>query len=437
MGIYFGTDGIRGVVNDFLTFEVGYKCGNALCTLQEKPKVVIGRDSRISGDYLTLAVSGGIIAGGGSVIDVGICPTPCVAYLTKYLKCDYGVVISASHNPPEHNGIKIFDRDGSKLGDVRENELEKKFVKQTIVSSNELGSYAQRYHLVDKYIEYLCSNCDFSLSGLTVVLDGSNGATYKIAPKVFRKLGARVFATNCKKNGYKINHNCGAVYPETLSRNVKRFGGDVGFSFDGDGDRLIACDENGKIVDGDQIIYILARQFKNDNKLTSNTVVGTVQTNKGIEDSLNNYGIDLIRTDVGDKYVSAKMTDLDLVLGGEKAGHIIIKDYITTGDGIFAAIKIAEIMKKRNVKISEINDAQIYPQVNINVGVKSKEGVLFDKQFIDVVDYIKETLGHEYRVLVRPSGTENKIRIMVEGANEEKAKWGAQKIEKVVKELGE
>lgn len=435
MSIYFGTDGIRGVVGEELTFDLAYKCGNALCSLKESPKVVIGRDSRVTGEYLTMAVSSGVVLGGGNVIDVGICSTPGIAYITKLIGADFGVVVSASHNPSEYNGIKIFDSNGEKLGDKKEEELEKKFIHLGVVEWSKFGSYSQKFTLVNKYVDYLCDSSSVFLEGLTVVIDGSNGATSKIAPKVFRRLGAKVIATNCKHDGVKINKNCGSLYPEVISKNVIRYHADIGLSFDGDGDRLIAVDEKGNIIDGDNIIYILAKVFKKNKKLNKNIVVGTRHTNKAIEIKLKEKNIDLVRTDIGDKYVSAKMIEDNLTLGGEKSGHIIIRNYVMTGDGILAGIKLAESMKKNNKKLSELNDVELYPQTNIDCVVKDKVKIINSAMLSKIISDEEKILGSGYRIMVRVSGTESKIRIMVEGKDLDKTLKSASEIKRVVEEI--
>lgn len=435
MGIYFGTDGIRGVVNDSLTFDLAYKCGNALCAIKCRPQVIIGRDSRITGEFLTLAVSGGIMAGGGDVIDIGVCSTPGIAYITKLLNANFGVVISASHNPAEHNGIKIFDSNGVKLGDKKEEDLERRFIHQINLPSNEIGRYTQKFNLVNRYIDYLCACSDLSLKGLKIILDGSNGATYKIAPKVFKKLGATVIATNCRNDGANINRKCGSLYPENLAKNVIKYGGNIGFAFDGDGDRIIAVDEKGNVIDGDNIIYILAKQFKKENKLLKDIVVGTRHTNMAIELKLKEEGIDLVRADIGDKYVCAKMEDLTLSLGGEKSGHIIIKDFLMTGDGVLAGIKLAEILSRSKKSISEINDVILFPQTNIDCVVEDKVRIINSEKLSKIVDEEEKRLGNGYRIMVRVSGTENKIRIMVEGKDRDKTLKSASEIKRVVEEI--
>ncbi len=437
MGLYFGTDGIRGVVNDSLTYNIAIKCGNALGASKEQPTIIIGRDTRVSGSFITSAFCVGAMKSGANIIDIGICPTAGIAYITKKVKADFGVVISASHNPSEYNGIKIFDHNGIKLGDKREEELEKKFANEFCVSAEKIGSYIQDFNLIKLYEQHLMSTTSHSLKGLTIVLDAGFGAAYRIAPNVFRKMGAKVIATHCQENGANINNNCGATCPETLVRAMKRYKADIGFSFDGDADRIMACDENSNIIDGDQIIYMLGKYLKEKGKLYKNTLVGTTHTNMGLEKALNENGINLIRTDIGDKYVIAKMEEENLSLGGEKSGHVIFKEYATTGDGILTGLQLAKMCKEKNKKISELNDATLYPQININCTVSDKMRIINSELLNRVIIKEKEFLGDGARVMVRVSGTENKIRIMCESLNKEAAYTSAKQIEKVILQIND
>ena len=275
MGIFFGTDGLRGRVNEDLTQDIAYKIGNALSILKENPKIIIGADTRVSNTYLALSLASGAMSGGAKVIDVGVVPTAGIAYITKSVKADFGVVISASHNSGEYNGIKVFNSQGYKLSDKDEERIERCFIREKINGFPNIGSYIQDYTLVKLYKKYLINASENSFKGKTIVLDGAFGAAHRIAPEVFRKLGANVIAANCVDNGLKINENCGALYPENLIKRVFRYKADMGFAFDGDSDRLIAVDEKGGIIDGDKIIFGLAKYFKSIGKLKSNTVVGT------------------------------------------------------------------------------------------------------------------------------------------------------------------
>ena len=433
MGIFFGTDGIRGKVNTELTYDLAYKCGNALGASEKKPTILIGQDTRTSGSFLTIAFSSGALNAGANVIDVGICPTAGIAYLTKRTNADYGVVISASHNPAEYNGIKIFDKNGIKLGDLRENQLERKFVNSKMVQASEIGTYTQNKKIVNLYQNYLISCCETTLENLKVVLDSSNGASYKIAPEVFSKLGAKVIKLNCKNDGANINNNCGSLHPKNLSDAVIKHNANCGFAFDGDSDRIIACDELGNILDGDIIIFMLAKYLKTKNLLNKNTVVGTRHTNMGLEEELNEMGIKLERTDIGDKYVLEKMEQDELNLGGEKSGHIIFRDLATTGDGVLTAVKLSEMMNKTNKKLSELAYAKLYPQCNIDCIVQDKMHVINSEKLSQCINQEESKLGNDARIMVRVSGTEPKIRIMVECKDENMAKNSANTIAQIVK----
>lgn len=435
MAIFFGTDGIRGVVNDSLTFNLAYKCGNAVASGENKPTIIIGGDTRTTGSFLTCAFAGGALAAGANVIDIGICPTAGIAYITKKYGAKFGVVVSASHNPAQYNGIKIFDENGFKLGDKKEENLERKFIHETNVSASEIGCYKQDFSLTKLYEDYLVSCCKTDLKGLTILLDGSNGASHKIAPAVFRSLGAKVIATHCRLDGEHINDKCGSMHPDVLSRAVKKYKADMGFAFDGDSDRIIACDENGNLIDGDVIIFMLAKYLKQKGALIKNTVVGTRHTNMGLEKDLNKEGITLLRTDIGDKYVIAKIEEDELSLGGEKSGHVIFRDFATTGDGILTGIKLAEMVKVRGKKLSELAKANLYPQCNIDCVVEDKIHVMNSGSLNDEINKQERILGDDARIMVRYSGTEPKIRIMVEYKDEQMAIAAAKEIEKVVFEI--
>lgn len=431
---YFGTDGIRGVVGKDLTTELAFKCGLALCKEIKKPTVIIGGDTRTSRDMLVSAVSSGVMQGGGKVIDVGVCPTPAIAFLTKEVGADYGVVISASHNPPKFNGIKIFDRNGQKLDDSKEEKLEK-IIDSEMEPILSCGSYKNGRGLKRKYIEHLVGSCHSSLKGLKVALDCSNGASGRIAPHVFKMLGAEVFSTSTSRNGEKINEKCGSTNPQNLSAFVKKMNADVGFAFDGDADRIIACDENGKIIDGDIIIFMLAKYFKKTTGLKNNTVVGTTHTNTGIEKALKKFDVNLIRAEVGDKYVIEKMEEKGLNLGGEKSGHVILKDYATTGDGVLTAVKISEMIMVLGKKLSKLAKVRLYLECNLNVDILDKQKVMASNELQDALKEIKNSARGHTKIIVRPSGTEPKIRIMVESNKKNVCEDIASKIYKVIKEI--
>lgn len=437
MGIFFGTDGIRGKVNDDLSFDVAYKCGNALAFKYPGSKILIGRDTRKSGSLITLGFSSGAINGGLDVVDVGVCPTAGISYLTKKLGYDFGVVISASHNPAEFNGIKIFDKEGVKLGDKREEELEKCFLKTTIVDNDNLGSYSYQPRLVINYEEFLAQSINNSLKGLTIVLDCSNGASYKLAPAVFRDNGAKIIATYCKPDGLNINKDCGSLHIHRLQKYVKKYNANMGFAFDGDSDRVIAVDENGNVVDGDMIIYMLGIDYQKLNKLNPAIVVGTTHTNMGIEKALNEKGIELIRTNIGDKYVGAKLTEKNLLIGGEQSGHIFLKDKLSTGDGILTALHIASVCAREKRKLSSFFDYEPYEQCNINVKVRDKMKVINSEILTINRENEEKNLSEDGRIMIRLSGTEPFVRIMVESKNQEISSTVAKRLAEIVKKIDE
>lgn len=414
MGLFFGTDGLRGKVNEDLTFDIAYKIGNALSILKNKPKIIIGSDTRISNTYLTLGVASGALSGGADVIDIGVVPTAGIAYITKELKADYGVVISASHNSGEYNGVKVFNGDGYKLGDKEEERIERCFIHQRTNDFPNIGKYEQNFNLIKIYKKFLIGASENSLKGLKIVLDCAYGASHRIAPEVFRALGAEVVAANAVNDGLKINSACGALYPQNLVKKVHRYGADMGFAFDGDADRLIAVSDKGEIVDGDKIIYGLALYLQKLGKLKGNTVVGTSHTNMAIENSLKEHGIDLIRTDIGDKYVLAKLLEKNLSIGGEQSGHIILKDIATTGDGILSAIVLANMLINEKKKMSEALKVELYPQSNKNVVVRDKFRIMNNEDILKAVAKYNAELEGLGRIMLRASGTEPKIRVMVE-----------------------
>ncbi len=435
MGLFFGTDGLRGKVNEELTFDIAYKIGNALSILKEKPKIVIGSDTRVSNTYLTLAVASGAMSGGANVIDIGVVPTAGIAYITRCVNADYGVVVSASHNSGEYNGIKVFDSNGYKLSDKEEEKIERCFIHEKTNDFPHIGRYEQDFTLIKLYRDFLIKSSENSLEGMTIVLDGAYGAASRIAPEVFRRLGAKVIAANCVNDGLNINKNCGALYPENLVKRVFRYKADVGFAFDGDADRLIAVDETGKVIDGDVIIWALAKYLKKINKLNNDTVVGTSHTNMAIEEDLKNHGIDFIRTDIGDKYVLAKLLEKNLSLGGEQSGHIILKDMATTGDGILAAIIVSNMLINENKPMSEVFNIKLYPQVNKNVVVEDKFRIMNNEHLGSEVAKYNSQLSSSGRLMIRASGTEPKIRVMVESVDKNLNEYIASRIVSVIKQI--
>lgn len=414
MGLFFGTDGLRGRVNEDLTQNIAYKIGNALSILKDRPTIIIGSDTRISNSYLTLSVANGAMSGGARVIDVGVVPTAGIAYITKTLKADFGIVISASHNSGEYNGIKVFNSEGYKLSDKEEERIERCFIREKVNAFPDIGTYEQDFTLIKLYRKFLISASENTLEGKTIVLDGAFGAAHRIAPEVFRRLGANVVAANCMNDGLKINDNCGALYPENLVKRVFRYKADMGFAFDGDADRLIAVDEKGGIIDGDKIICGIAKYLKKLGRLKKDTAVGTSHTNMAIEEELKKCGIDFIRTDIGDKYVLAKLLEKDLSVGGEQSGHVIIKDLATTGDGILTAIIIANMLINEKTTMSEALNIELYPQTNKNVIVDDKFRIMNSEELLKAITKYNAELDGKGRLMIRASGTEPKIRVMVE-----------------------
>ncbi|MBE7073950.1 MAG: phosphoglucosamine mutase [Clostridiales bacterium] len=410
MGIYFGTDGIRGQYGKDINPKIAYNLGNSIAKLcKNRKKILIGRDTRASGDVLLHGFVSGVLSYGIDIIDVGITPTPVISYLTKKLNFDYGVVISASHNPSNHNGIKIFNREGCKLDEIEESSIEKNLIYPTEKISR-LGKYFYKPKLIKLYKNEVYSHFN-NLSGLKVAVDCANGATSKLAKELFTKCRATVLAINTSTNGKKINKNCGALFPEKISNLTTKLNCDIGFSFDGDGDRIIACDEKGKILDGDDILFLLSDQFK------APKVVGTITSNKGLELALKEKNIEFFRADVGDKNVRLMMQKQSAFLGGETCGHIINSQFSNSGDGILTALSIAQHLKTNQTKLSQMTTFKKFPQVCKNVSVSDKQKILSSpplQKYLSEKENVIQTSG---RIVVRASGTENKIRIMCEHQN--------------------
>jgi phosphoglucosamine mutase len=442
VGRYFGTDGVRGVANTELTPELAYRLGRAgayvLTRSQEHARIVVGKDTRISGDLLESALIAGMLSVGAIAIRVGVVSTPGVAYLTRALEADAGVMISASHNPVADNGIKFFGGDGFKLLDSVEEEIEKLLDAEADTlprpTGEDVGRIEERIDAVKLYADYLGKTVKNRFNGLKIVLDCANGAASAIAPQVFRNLGAEVIAIHAEPNGVNINVKCGSTHPEVVREAVLANGADLGLSFDGDADRLIAVDEQGRIVDGDYIMLILAKALKEAGKLASNTLVATVMSNFGFVKAANELGIDLVRTAVGDRYVMEAMINGGYVIGGEQSGHIILLDHNTTGDGLLTAVQLASIMVEKKQPLSELREImRSYPQVLVNVRVASKEGWEQKPAIRKVIADVEAKLGDNGRVLVRPSGTEPLIRVMAEGADEELVRSYVEQIAEVVR----
>lgn len=447
----FGTDGIRGKANIYpMTADVALKVGMAAGLVfrnknkKTKTKIIIGKDTRISGYMIEYAITAGIVSMGVDVLLVGPMPTPAVAHLTKSFGADAGIVISASHNPYEDNGVKFFEKDGFKISIELEKKIESlalnnKFDTKSFSGKN-IGKAKRIDDAAGRYIEFSKSSIqNMSLSGLKIVLDCANGAAYKIGPLIFEELGAEVVVINNSPDGTNINKNSGALYPKTLSEKVRKLKADIGIALDGDADRIIACDENGETLDGDEIIAICTNYLIKNDSLKNNTVVSTVMANFGFEEFLKNKGVTLVRTDVGDKYVIDKMVSLNASIGGEQSGHIIFSDFASTGDGIISGLQLLKIMQTTKKKLSELKKIMNkYPQILINVKVKNKKPIdKMPKIKKAIIDGEKE-LKNNGRILVRYSGTENKCRVMVEGKNQNKIESIANKIADAIRmEIGE
>lgn len=437
MTAYFGTDGIRGIANGTLTHEIAFKCGNALTMIKKHPKIVICKDTRVSGDLIIASVTSGVLAGGGNVINCGVLPTAGLSYICKKYNAHYGIVVSASHNPYEYNGIKIFDSDGCKLSEEQEEEIEGFFSKLNLKTGNKIGTNKNDEKAQRIYEDYLFKTLKGDLSGVKVVLDCAYGAAYEVAPSVFDRLKSDVDCFNCDITKGVINDGCGSLYPDTIRGELLLKGADIGFAFDGDSDRVIACDEKGNLIDGDMLIYMLAVNMQSAGRLKGNVVVGTSHTNLGIQKALEAKGIKLLRADIGDKYVRELMKTSGAVLGGEQSGHIIIGDLSDTGDGILSAIQVCGVVKESGKRLSELCDAKLYPQVNINIKVKDKLFVLNSELLQSTLDECRKILGKKGRVMVRASGTEPKIRVMTECEDNQTAKETAEMLQKVILELAD
>lgn len=429
---YFGTDGIRGIYGETLCDDLAYLVGNFLGYSADGGKVVLGRDTRISGEKLSSAIISGIIDAGADVINLDIVPTPAVSNVTREIDANYGVMISASHNPPEYNGIKIFMSDGRKLCRIEEAEIEKHIESKRKVVANEKGKVENGAAYFENYVRAVTEIAD-DLSGLKVVLDCANGALSHVAKHVFESLNATVYSFNDEGCGRIINHECGATDTKFLRQKVKELNADVGFAYDGDADRLIAVDENGREVDGDEIIFIIARELLKKGKLNKKKVVCTVLSNMGVERNLNSMGVSMLRVDVGDHNVQAAMAKGGYVLGGEQSGHIILGEFAATGDGLLASVYLASTIKKTKLPLSVLSKVTRYPQINASFAVKNKLEVVRNKDLQNYVSAIKGELP-EGRILIRESGTEEKIRLTVEAKDEEIMNNAFKKMSKYIKE---
>ncbi|MDV4149235.1 phosphoglucosamine mutase [Clostridium sp. AL.422] len=430
MSRMFGTDGVRGIANTELTSEIAFGLGRAgayvLTEGTHKPKILVAKDTRISGDMLEAALVSGILSVGAEAVILGIVPTPAVAHLIREYNADAGIMISASHNPVEYNGIKFFDNKGYKLPDELEDEIqrviESGFEGVPSPTGNNLGRSHIEVGALDEYTEYALSTIPVDLKGLKVALDCANGACYKAAVNAFRKLGAEVYVINDNPDGTNINEKCGSTHPEELQEYVVRKKCDLGFAFDGDADRCLAVDEKGNLINGDFILMLCAKHLKDLGKLKDDTLVVTVMSNLGLDIACKRENIKTIKTKVGDRYVLEEMVKDGYVLGGEQSGHIIFLDYNTTGDGLVTALQVASIRKRSGKVLSELSGImKELPQVLVNAKVPNdkKNIYLEDEEIINEIKKIEEALHGVGRVLIRPSGTEPLVRVMLEGENQE------------------
>lgn len=445
----FGTDGIRGKANTYpITPEMALLVGKATAAhlggnqYDRRRRVIVGKDTRLSGYMLESAVTSGILSVGVDVLAVGPMPTPAVAHLTKSMGAVCGIMITASHNPAADNGIKIFAADGFKLPDAVESDIEKRIVTQDFgktLASERIGKAFRIDDARGRYIEFAKSSIkNFSLDNMKVVVDCANGAAYSIAPLVLRELGAEVVEIGVQPNGSNINLKCGALYPEAMCRMVRECGADAGIALDGDADRVIFCDEKGQVVNGDQIIGMLALDYKERGKLSGNTVVVTSMSNTGLQQAMKDAGIKVELTEVGDRYVIERMKEGNYNVGGEQSGHIIFMDYATTGDGLISALHVLKYMKTSDKKLSDLASfMQVYPSKLISLPVIEKIPLEELNILPEIINHCSASLGCSGRVSVRYSGTENKIRILVEArANADVEKWSNQLVNAVKNEIG-
>jgi len=438
MGRLFGTDGVRGCANKDLTPELVFSLGKSASLVIAKQhgkgraSAVVGRDPRASGEMLEAALIAGLATVGVDVLKVGVLPTPAIAYLTQYYKADLGVVLSASHNVFSDNGVKFFSKDGKKLADEVEDEIEKNLeTKVPHPTGSEVGRVKEMADAYEAYLSHLLETVETgALKGLKVVVDCANGAASDVAPDLYQRAGAEVIAIHNAPNGININDNCGSTHMGSLIERVKEEKADLGIAHDGDADRCLAVDELGNIIDGDHILALLAKDFKNSKQLTAETVVSTVMANLGFKLAMKNESISIIETQVGDRYVLEAMEEKNYILGGEQSGHVIMRNYSTTGDGLLTALQLMNVVATEKKSLSSISQiVKKYPQILINVSDVDKSKINNDK-LQEAVKKAELSLNQKGRVLLRPSGTESLIRVMVEAETQDIA-------EKIAKELAE
>ena len=445
MGKIFGTDGVRGIANKELTPELALKLGKAGGLFFQKQSnrdgnffVLIGKDTRISGSMLESALIAGFNSVGVNIVKLGIITTPAVSYLTDQTDAIGGVMISASHNPIEDNGIKFFNKDGFKLTDKQELDIENYIFGEEEMKSpigTDVGDIIKREKLVKQYQKHLENSVEYDFSEFKIVLDCANGSAYEIAPKIFKKLGAEVIAVNDSPNGHQINLNCGSTKPETLVAEVNKHNADIGIAFDGDADRLIMVDENGNIIDGDQIMAHLALNMLKEDRLNKKTIVTTRYSNLGLEELLNKNGAEIVKCKNGDRYVLQKLLENDFNLGGEKSGHIILLDYNKTGDGVLTSLKAVEYLKKYDMNLSYIDSLfEPWPQRLINIKVENKDQLTKSDRINEIISKIEKDFGDKGRIFVRASGTEPVVRVMLEAKKEDMITKWERRVEEVIKD---
>ena len=446
MGRLFGTDGVRGIANKELTASLAFKLGQAGAKVLTKntdgaPKIIIGKDTRISGDMLEASLIAGFCSVGAKVYRAGVVPTPAIAYLIKKYKMDAGVVISASHNPMEYNGIKFFSNEGYKLSDSLENEIE-----EYILDGREIGELPtgcgvgdvfEEENAQDDYVEYIKSTVDGNFKGMKIAVDCANGAAYRCAQKLFGLMEADAVFINNNPDGCNINADCGSTHLDGLCNLVKNGDFDLGLAFDGDADRLLAVDENGCVVDGDKIMAVCAKELKENGKLKKNTIVATVMSNLGFFNALDECKINYEQTTVGDRYVLENMLENGYCIGGEQSGHIIFLDYNTTGDGLMTAVRLTSALRNSGKKMSEMSSfVKILPQVLVNAQIsnENKNTYMQDEVIADAIAEIESKFEGNGRVLIRPSGTEPLVRVMIEGADLDILKEEAESLAKLIEQ---
>ncbi|HOE56535.1 MAG TPA: phosphoglucosamine mutase [Bacillota bacterium] len=446
MGRLFGTDGVRGIANKELNSTLAFNLGRIGAYVltgetRHKPRIAVGKDTRVSGDMLEAALIAGICSMGAEAVVLGVQPTPAVAYLTRHMGLDAGVVISASHNPFEYNGIKFFDSRGFKLSDQLEDKIESLLLNPENSILNpigaEIGKKVEIDNAVHGYVDFLKRTIDVNLRGLKIAVDCANGASYIAAPSVLADLGAEIAVINNKPDGKNINVKCGSTHPEGLQKLVVESGAHIGLAFDGDADRLIAVDNRGRIINGDHMLAIFAKYFKGKGALRKDTIVGTVMSNMGLDIAMKQEKCSLVRTEVGDRYVLEEMIANGYNIGGEQSGHIIFLDYNTTGDGLLTALQLLAIVKEIGKKLSDISAIMTdFPQVLVNAKVKeeNKGRYMEDKEIADMITKLKAKLNDKGRVLIRPSGTEPLVRIMLEGEDKTKLEEDAGNLARLIEQ---